>query len=145
MELPLPAHLVSLPSHRRPSVSPAPATPSDILDISRFAGPNRRPLSGPGLRIFLVNADLWAMPEAERLLVLGLPSRSTFYAWVKAARAQAELILPADVLIRSSAVLGIQKALQILHISEAEGVAWMRGPHQAWLEPAFSTRAATSS
>ncbi len=112
---------------------PPEATPPGayVLDASRFAPANRRRLSGPGMRTFLAIADLWALTEEERLLALGLPSRSTYYGWVKAAREHGDLMLPADTLIRISAVLGIHKALRILFPTEREGVEWLRDPHQA--------------
>jgi hypothetical protein len=109
-----------------------------ILDSSRFAPANRRRLSGAGLRTFLAIADLWALSEGERLLVLGLPSRSTYYGWVKAAREHREFMLDVDVLTRISAVLGIHQALGVLHNTEAEGVAWLKAPH---LAPVFGGQA----
>lgn len=63
--------------------------------------------------------------------MLGLPSRSTFYNWVKAVREHRDIVLDVDVLTRISAVLGIHQALGILHADEREGVAWLRGPHRA--------------
>jgi hypothetical protein len=116
----------------RPS-SPAEAVRSGpfFLDTSRFEPANRRRLSGPGMRTFLAIADLWNLSEDERLLVLGMPSRSTYYGWVKAAREHADITLPADTLIRISAILGIHKALRILFQTEREGIEWLRGAHQA--------------
>jgi len=102
-----------------------------MLDANRFAPANRRRLSGPGLRTFLAIADLWSLSEGQRLLILGLPSRSTYYSWVKAAREHRDLTLDVDVLTRISAVLGIHQALGVLHNSEAEGVAWLKKPHNA--------------
>lgn len=102
-----------------------------VLDRSRFSPANRRRLSGPGLRAFQTIADLWNLTEDERLLVLGMPSRSAYYGWAKAAREHSDVTLPADALIRISAVLGIHKALQILFTSEREGIEWLRGPHEA--------------
>ncbi len=104
---------------------------SDILDASRLAAANRRRLSGPGLRAFQAIADLWGLTEEERLLVLGMPSRSTYYGWTKAARERGEITLPADTLTRVSAVLSIHKALQILFSTEQGGLLWLRGPHGA--------------
>ena len=49
-----------------------------FLDAHRFKADNRRRLSAPGLRTFLTIADLWGLDERQRLLVLGLPSRSTY-------------------------------------------------------------------
>jgi Protein of unknown function (DUF2384) len=101
------------------------------LDATRFTPANRRRLSGPAMRSFTAIADLWGLSEEERLLVLGLPSRSTYFGWAKAAREHAEVNLPADTLLRISAVLGIHKALNILFATEREGVDWLRTPHSA--------------
>lgn len=97
----------------------------------------RRRLSGPGLRTFLAIADLWGLNETERLRLLGLPPRSTYYAWVKAAREHRNLNLGLDVLVRISAVLGIHQALGVLHANEREAVLWLRTPHSA---PVFGGR-----
>ncbi|ERM00783.1 hypothetical protein Q644_25005, partial [Brucella intermedia 229E] len=84
----------------------------DILDAARFAPHSRKRLSGPGLRTFLTIADLWGgLDEQQRLMVLGLPSRSTYYNWVKAVRERRDITLDVDVLMRLSAVLGIHQAL----------------------------------
>ena len=102
-----------------------------VFDAARFSAANRRRLSGPGLRCFHVIADLWDLTEEERLLVLGMPSRSTYYGWAKTAREHGEVTLSADTLTRVSAVLGIHKALQILFATERDGLHWLRGPHGA--------------
>lgn len=114
----------------RPSERDLPPT-RFLLDAARFSPPNRRRLSGPGLRTFLAIADVWRLTEVERLLVLGGPSRSTFYGWVKAARDHQDVTLPTDTLIRISAVLGIHKSLRILFQTEHDGVEWLRGPHRS--------------
>jgi len=101
------------------------------LDADRFAPANRRRLSGPGLRTFLAIADVWGLTEQERLLILGTPSRSTYYGWSKAARDDRDLLLPADTLIRISAVLGIHKALQILFATGREQVDWLKNANRA--------------
>lgn len=101
------------------------------LDPESFAPANRRRLSAPGFRTFLAISDLWGLGEERRRLVLGLPSRSTYQNWVKTAREHRELTLDVDVLTRISAILGIHQALNVLHGSEAEGLAWLRGPHRA--------------
>ncbi len=103
----------------------------DRLDVTRFAGPNRRRLSGPGLRSFLAIADLWGLTEEQRLLVMGLPARSTYYSWTKTVREHGTVTLGVDVLLRISAVLGIHQALGILFPSEQAGIDWLRTPHRA--------------
>ncbi len=99
--------------------------------LDRYAPLNRRALSGPGLRTFLAIADLWQLNETERRMLLGLPSRSTYQNWAKAAREHRDFTLDLDVLTRISAVLGIHQALGVLHTSEPDGIAWLRGPHEA--------------
>lgn len=103
--------------------------PREIYDASRFAPLNRRRLSAPGFRAFLAIANLWGLDEEQRRLVLGYPSRSTYHSWAKQAREHGEFTLDVDVLARISAVLGIHAALGVLHANEAEGLAWLRGPH----------------
>lgn len=110
-----------------------PAAPDGpvALERGRFEPANRRRLSPPALRTFLAIAELWGLNEEERRLVLGYPSRSTYHNWAKLAREHGSFVLDADVLTRISAVFGIHQALGVLFPSEAEGVAWLRGPHQA--------------
>ncbi len=104
---------------------------AEQLDPLRFAPANRRRLSGPALRTFLAIADLWKLNEEQRRLILGYPSRSTYHHWAKLAREHGAFTLDVDVLTRISAVLGIHQALGVLNASEAEGVAWLRRPHDA--------------
>ena len=101
------------------------------LDLRRFLPETRRRLSAPALRTFLAIAELWGLSEEERRLILGYPSRSTYHNWAKLAREHGAFTLDADVLTRISAVFGIHQALGVLHGSEAEGIKWLRGPHQA--------------
>ncbi|MBV9569350.1 MAG: DUF2384 domain-containing protein [Hyphomicrobiales bacterium] len=102
-----------------------------------FASTNRRRLSAPALRTFLAIADLWGLSEEQRLLVLGLPSRSTYYNWCRLAREHGSFTLSVDTLTRISAVFGIHQALGILFANESLGVAWLKGPHDA---PVFGGR-----
>lgn len=101
------------------------------LDRSRFLPKNRKRLSAPGMRTFLAIADLWGLNVGQRLLILGCPAQATFHKWAKTAREHGELVLDVDTLTRISAMLGIHRALGILHGSEQEGIAWLRTPHRA--------------
>ena len=116
-------------SHAQPTALRPTAPPP--LNAARFNSTNRRRLSGPAMRTFIAIADLWALTQDERLLVLGLPSRSTYYGWVRAARDGDDLTLPTDTLLRISAVLGIHKALRILFASDQDAIRWLRDPHTA--------------
>jgi Protein of unknown function (DUF2384) len=102
-----------------------------IIDAAAYAPANRRRLSGPGLRTFLAIADLWGLNEEQRRAILGFPSRSTFHNWTRAVRAHRDITLDLDTLLRLSAALGVHQALQILHATEQEGVAWLRRPNHA--------------
>lgn len=90
---------------------------------------HRKRLSGPGLRTFLSIADLWHLSEKDRLAMLGQPSRSAYYGWVKKAGDGGDLTLGVDVLLRISAVLGIHKALSILFHDPDQALIWLRGAH----------------
>lgn len=114
----------------RPQMAFEPAG-AEIVDVARFAAPNRRRLSGPALRTFLTIADRWGLTEEQRRLVLGYPSRSTYHNWAKLAREGQPFTLDVDALLRISAVFGIHQALGVLFASEGDGVRWLKGPHMA--------------
>ena len=117
---------------RQPNfTSEEPTSSLQSLSSTRYLTPNRRRLSAPGFRAFLAIADLWGLSEEERRLILGYPSRSTYHNWAKLAREHGAFTLDADVLTRISAVFGIHQALGVLHAGEAEGIAWLRRPHDA--------------
>lgn len=100
-----------------------------ILDQSCFESANRRRLSAPGLRTFLAIADQWKLTVEQRRLVLGSPSRATYYRWAKIARSQKQLTLPVDTLMRISYILGIYQSLEILCRNELDRTAWLRRKH----------------
>jgi hypothetical protein len=62
----------------------------------------------------------------DRLRILGLPSRSTFYSWVEKVRGNNDITLSVDELIRISAVLGIYKALRIVFSRDDDASRWLR-------------------
>jgi hypothetical protein len=98
---------------------------------ARFEPPNRRRLSGPGLRTFLNIADLWSLTDQQCRLILGFPSRATYCNWRIRAREHRSLTLTVDVLTRISAILGIYGALRVLHADERQGALWLRTPHNS--------------
>lgn len=114
----------------KPFIHAAPAEPPKPA-WAQFSPANRRRVSAPGLRTFLAIADLWGLNEQQRLLTLGLPSRSTYYNWLKVVREHRDITLDVDVLMRISAVLGVHQALGVLHAREADGIAWLKAPHGA--------------
>jgi len=81
----------------------------------------------PALRTFFRIAAAWDLSIDEQMTLLGLPSRSTYFAWKKKGVER----LPRDVVERLSYVFGIWKALQILLPDAAAADAWIRQPNAA--------------
>lgn len=80
------------------------------------------------LRAFFRIADLWDLTGEEGMILLGNPSRGTFYNWKRGEVAS----LPRDVVERISYVLGIYKALQILFPDPRQADAWVRKKNAAF-------------
>jgi hypothetical protein len=114
----------------RPPVSDFVPSPP-LIGPERFSPEHRKRLSGPGMRTFLAIANLWALNEDERRMILGMPARSTYHGWIKVARTHGLLSLDVDTLLRISIVLGVHLALGVLFATESEAVAWLRTPHAA--------------
>lgn len=95
--------------------SPAPA--AKTLDLDRA--------SGAAKRAFFRVAQLWGVTNEEAIVLLGRPSRTTFFAWKKGEGGT----LSRDTLERVSYLLGIYKALQLLFPNPAQADAWVRRPN----------------
>jgi hypothetical protein len=93
-------------------------------------------MSAAGLRTFLRIADLWQLSMEEQLILLGGPSRATFFRWKKDP---ASATLARDTLERLSYILGIFKALQILLPDEKSADEWVKKPNDA---PLFNGQSA---
>jgi hypothetical protein len=104
--------------------APAPLAPP--LDASRLAR--------AGLATFFNIAAEWQLDGANQMALLGLPSRTTFFRWKKAAPGA----LPPDTLERLSHVFGIYKSLQILLPGPA-AATWIHRSNDA---PLFGGRTA---
>jgi len=94
-----------------------------------------RDLAGPALRTFFRIAEAWGLTAGEQMILLGSPSRSTYFAWKKRGAER----LPRDVVERLSYILGIYKALQVLLPDPAAADGWVRRPNRA---PLFAGRSA---
>ena len=79
-------------------------------------------------RAFFRIMDAWGVRDVDALVLLGRPSRSTFYAWKKGAGGK----LSHDTLERVSYVLGIYKALQLLFPNPQQADAWLKKPNAAF-------------
>jgi uncharacterized protein (DUF2384 family) len=72
--------------------------------------------------------DAWEVRDSDAQVLLGRPSRTTFYAWKKGEGGK----LSHDTLERVSYVLGIYKALQLLFSNPDQADAWMKRPNAAF-------------
>jgi len=72
--------------------------------------------------------QLWNVGDAEALVLLGSPSRSTFYNYKRGEGGA----LSADTMERVSYVLGIYRALQLLFPNPQQADAWIRKPNTAF-------------
>lgn len=79
-------------------------------------------------RAFFQIMEAWGVRDGEAQVLLGRPSRTTFYAWKKGGGGK----LSHDTLERVSYVLGIYKALQLLFPNPEQADAWMRRPNAAF-------------
>lgn len=72
--------------------------------------------------------EIWGATNEQAQVLLGAPSRSSYFAWKKGEGGT----LSRDALERVSYVLGIYKALQILFADETRADAWISKPNAAF-------------
>jgi hypothetical protein len=77
-------------------------------------------------RAFFRVMDVWGVSDGQARVLLGSPSRSTFYTYKRGAGGD----LSHDALERVSYVLGIYKDLQLLFPNPAQADAWMAKPNR---------------
>jgi Protein of unknown function (DUF2384) len=97
----------------------------------------RRKLSGPAIRTFFNVATAWRLDNEEERALLGWLSPSTFYKY-KSGQVGT---LAYDVLMRTSLVLGIYKALHILYAEHDLADRWVKLPNS---NPLFGGKPALS-
>jgi hypothetical protein len=106
---------------RIPVTPPArPARPIASLD--------RKRVDAVALKAFFKLALEWQLSADDQLVLLGQPSRRTFYRW----RTGEVAALPADTLERISVLLGIYKALAILLPVKNRANAWVKRANTAF-------------
>ncbi|MBN8196031.1 MbcA/ParS/Xre antitoxin family protein [Thalassospira povalilytica] len=88
-------------------------------------------LSGPGLKAFRHITSAWGLSTNDQVKLLGQPSKSTYYRWLRKQRSRGRLVIPYDVLMRISVVLSIHKSLVELFPVKEEALTWLRGKHFA--------------
>lgn len=96
--------------------------PSPLVDLSAKA--ERERLSPSALKAFFNIMEKWQVRDEDARSLLGGVSNGQFYEMKK----QPQRTLDADTLTRISYLVGIFKALNILH-SEALADAWIQRPN----------------
>jgi hypothetical protein len=85
----------------------------------------RRPKNRSLINAFVRIAEMWGLNVDQQLLLLGNPSRSTYFKW----RKDEDPPLPPDTQERISYILGIFKDLQILIPDERQADGWIKAPN----------------
>jgi len=102
--------------------------------LTRDAKPKQQPISpavvAAGLRAFFSIAEKWQLTNDQARVLLGRPSRATFFKWKKGEVRGVNASV--DLAARLSHVLGIFKALEILYPDPAVADRWVRQPNLAF-------------
>lgn len=99
------------------------------MPFSKPTSEDCKQLSAPALRTFYSIAEEWALSEQQRIALLAAPSRSTYDDWMRDAFDNQEIALPADTLLRISAILGIYKNLTAMFETPDRAVSWLTRTH----------------
>lgn len=97
-------------------------SPSPLVDLT--AREERERLSPPALRGFFNIMARWEVRDEDARALLGGVSNGPYYEWKR----RPERVLDADALLRVSYVVGIFKALHVLH-AEPLADRWVRLPN----------------
>lgn len=96
--------------------------------------PRGEPAASPGVdassakRAFFRIMEAWQVADGEARVLLGSPSRSTFYNYKRSEGGA----LSSDTVERISYVLGIYKALQLLFPQPQQADQWLKRPNAAF-------------
>lgn len=77
------------------------------------------------MEAFFAVIGLWKIGNDDATVLLGQPSRRTFFNWKNGKVSR----VPSDTIRRISYVLGIYKALQLLYSQPAMADAWITRPN----------------
>src|SRR5579864_2701796 len=96
-----------------------------MTKAAQHAAPARQPKNRSLMNAFVRISDMWGLSTEQQRVLLGNPSRSTYFKWRKDANPP----LPPDTQERISYVLGIFKDLQILIPDERQADGWIKTPN----------------
>ena len=108
--------------------------PAPAVNFEAIAAPAAPALSSEmitaGLAAFFRIMEHWQVSNAQAMILLGSPARSTFQKW-KAGHT-AGVTASRDLATRISLVLGIFKALEIIYQRAEHADRWVRAPNLAF-------------
>lgn len=116
--------LKPMPRAERPSVQPS------VQPAAQPAEPVAAGVVAAGLRAFFRIAERWALSNEEAIVLLGQPSRATYFKWKKGEVGSGRPGL--DLATRLSLVLGVFKALELLYRQPEQADRWLRQPNAAF-------------
>ena len=107
------------------------------MQTAQLVRPTTKPIAAPmldpqalasaGLRGFFGITEKWGLLEKENIILLGEPSRATYYNWKRGEVGK----LSRDTLERLSYIVGIYKALRILISNDTLAHAWVTRENDA--------------
>lgn len=115
-----------MPNRQSPSGLAYPATryePSPLIELG--SRDERERLSGPGLRAFFNIMERWHVRDEDARALLGGVSNGPYYEMKKDPAGR---VLEPDRLLRISLLVGIFKALNLLHSTQLAD-EWVRLPN----------------
>lgn len=104
----------------------------DAVKQEVSSGADWKRLGPAGMRAFFGIAKKWDLSVHEQLILLGQPSKQTLYNW-REGKGTDKLTL--DQVDRLSYILGIYKALHLLHKDRERADDWLQRPNQ---DPRFA-------
>jgi uncharacterized protein (DUF2384 family) len=99
-----------------------------MSDVHHF-DPNASPRGGSTTELdaFFALASVWALGAEQQIVLLGSPSRSTYFKWKRDGGS-----VSTDTEERISHLMAIYKALQILFPDPDRADAWLRRPNRVF-------------
>jgi Antitoxin Xre-like helix-turn-helix domain/Antitoxin Xre/MbcA/ParS C-terminal toxin-binding domain len=99
-----------------------------MMSANEFSNDKRKAAAGPVIQSVLKIFDHWALSNTQQRILLGLHNEGTFYNWKKNPKSAT---LTNDLLERTSYILGIWKALQILIPEHRVSDSWITTPNHS--------------
>lgn len=100
--------------------------------ITNLSTEKRTTAAGPLLITIFNIFEAWGIPNREQQILLGVSNEGTFYNWKKNPESAT---ISNDLLERTSYILGIWKALQILVPENRVSDSWIKSANNS---PAFN-------